>query len=123
MIDEQPFPGTVGVHHNDVQPGGTRVKTTCLPFGDQSTQSSLARERVRLIGLTPEGFTRNTSTAPPRFRRKAIWPFPRVSTASYESALARFIQIPALEAACCAADDQPEETFKEATSETAAIER
>jgi hypothetical protein len=83
----------------------------------------LAGERVRFIGVIPEGFTTNTSTAPPRFRRNAIWPFGRVSTAVSESALARFIKIPVLAAACCVGDDLLEETFKEATNEIAAIER
>jgi hypothetical protein len=76
-----------------------------------------------LNGVMPEGFTTNTSTAPPRFRRNAIWPFRRVSAAGSESALARFIHVPVLEAACCAADDPIEETVKEATNEIAAIER
>jgi hypothetical protein len=83
----------------------------------------LARERVRLIGVIPEGFTTNTSTAPPRLRRNAILPFRRVAAAGSESALIRFIRIPVLAAACCAADDPLEETFKDAINESAAIER
>jgi hypothetical protein len=50
-------------------------------------------------------------------------PFGRVSAASSESAFARFIKIPVLAAACCAGDDALEETFEEATNESAAIER
>jgi hypothetical protein len=83
----------------------------------------LARERVRLIGVIPEGFTTNTSTAPARFRRNAILPFRPVSAAGSESALARFTQVPVLAAESCAADDPLEETFKEATNEMAEIER
>jgi hypothetical protein len=77
-----------------------------------------------LTGVIPEGFTTYTSTAPPRFRRNAILPFLPVSAAGSESALARFIRIAVLAAAFCAADDPlKEETFNEATNESAAIQR
>jgi hypothetical protein len=46
-----------------------------------------------------------------------------VSAAGSEWALARFIHVPVLAAACCATDDPLEETFKEATNDITAIER
>jgi hypothetical protein len=98
------------------------VNTTCRPFGDQSTYSSSARELVRLIGVIPEGFTTNTSTAPPRLRMNAILPFRSGFPVLVETTLASLGDA-SVWTVTSPADDRTGGTLSNATNESGAVAR